>query len=371
MSASVVAAFARRASHRAPRASPARVLTIEGMDLPRHTVLSRRAVLAAAALAPLTACAAPTRSSPAGTSPAGSPTSAAPSPSPTSATPAPTSTSGRAEHAERAARLAGDDPVLNALITAMAPGWLPPSAPDPEPTRIFDNVTMVGTDFVSATAVETSDGVILIDALESRDQAESILVPGLRRLGVDPARIRYVVVAHGHADHFGGAQYLADRYGARVLMSPADWDVAAGDDSVDVPERDLEISDGQRLTLGSTTVRLPYTPGHTPGTVSPVFPVWWNGRRHTAMLWGGTGMPESASGKRDYLRSVLRYAALMRRSGVDVELNNHAQSDGGLARLRQLRDGSAGDRHPFVLGRAGAQRFMKVLELMARSQLDP
>ena len=276
-----------------------------------------------------------------------------------------------ADHAERAARLAGDDPVLLALIEAMTDGWLPPSAPDPEPTRIFDNVTVVGTDFVSATAVETPDGVILIDALESRDQAEGILVPELRRLGVDPATIRYVVVAHGHADHFGGAQYLADRYGARVLMSPTDWDVAADDDSPDVPERDLDISDGQQLTLGGTTVRLPYTPGHTPGTVSPIFPVWWHGRRHTAMLWGGTGLPEAASGKHDYLRSVIGYAALMRRSGVDVELNNHAQSDDGLDRLRQLRDGSAGGRNPFVLGRAGAQRFMKVLELMTRSRLDP
>lgn len=334
-----------------------------GMDLPWHAALSRRAVLTAAAVAPLTACATSRE-----TSPAGSPSD---SPVPTATASSPSRTRGPVDHAEQAARLAGDDPVLLALITAMTPGWLPPQAPDPEPTRIFDNVTVVGTDFVSATAVETSDGVVLIDALESRDQAEDILVPGLRRLGVDPARIRHVVVAHGHADHFGGAQYLADRYGARVLMSPVDWEVAASDASPDVPQHDLEISDGQRLTLGDATVRLPYTPGHTPGTVSPIFPVWWNGRRHTAMLWGGTGLPESASGKRDYVRSVVDYAALMRRSGVDVELNNHAQSDGGLARLRQLRDGSAGDGNPFVLGRAGAQRFMRVLELMARARLDP
>jgi metallo-beta-lactamase class B len=52
-----------------------------------------------------------------------------------------------------------------------------------------------------------------------------MLMPGLRGLGADPKTIRYVVVTHGHDDHFGGARYLADRYGARVRMSPADWDL--------------------------------------------------------------------------------------------------------------------------------------------------
>ncbi|GAA2232845.1 MBL fold metallo-hydrolase [Promicromonospora sukumoe] len=351
------------------------------MDLLRHAELSRRAVLAAAALVPLAGCvreasgpsggseSAPGGASPSSASSAAGGSGAEPSPSDTASGDADVDL-GDGTPAEQAARLAGDDPVLLALIAAFTPGWLPPEAPDPEPTRIFDNVTVVGTDFVSATAVETSDGVILIDALESRDQAADILVPELRSLGVDPARIKYVVVAHGHADHFGGAQYLADRYGARVLMSPTDWDVAAADDSPDVPARDLDIADGQKLTLGGTTMTLPYTPGHTPGTVSPVFPVWWKGRRHTAMLWGGTGLPEPTSGKRDYLRSVTDYAALMRRARVDVELSNHAQTDYGLERLRALRDGTADGQNPFVLGRARAQRFMRVLELMVRDTLQ-
>ncbi|MFI2486330.1 MBL fold metallo-hydrolase [Promicromonospora kroppenstedtii] len=333
------------------------------MDLLRHAELSRRAVLAAA-FVPLVGCAREP-AAPAG-SDATSSTSASGAASP-SGTPEET---GPKDYGEQAAELAGDDPVLLALVAAFTPGWLPPEAPDPEPTRIFDNVTVVGTDFVSATAVETSDGVILVDALESREQAAGILVPELRSLGVDPARIKYVVVAHGHADHFGGAQYLADRYGARVLMSPTDWDVAAKDSSPDVPERDLEISDGQRLSLGGTTMRLPYTPGHTPGTVSPIFPVWWKGRRHTAMLWGGTGLPEPTSGKRDYLRSVIEYAAVMRRLRVDVELSNHGQTDAGLDRMRALREGTAGDQNPFVLGQARAQRFMQVLELLVRDKLE-
>ena len=41
--------------------------------------------------------------------------------------------------------------------------------------------------------------------------------------GLDPAQIKYVIVQHGHFDHFGGAQYLQDKYKARILMAAEDW----------------------------------------------------------------------------------------------------------------------------------------------------
>ncbi|MGI5165192.1 MBL fold metallo-hydrolase [Spirillospora sp. CA-253888] len=269
-------------------------------------------------------------------------------------------------HYDRAAALAGADPVLKALVRALSPGAEMPTVPDPEPLRIFDDVAVVGTGFVSATALRTSRGVVLLDALGSAGDAEEIIVPELRAVGLDPAEIRYVVVAHGHADHFGGARHLAERYGARVMMSPADWDLVAGSPG-DVPARDLEISDGGRLTLGGTTVRFHHTPGHTPGTVSPIFPVHWKGRRHTAMLWGGTNPPAATADKRTQLSSALSFASRMRRAGVDVELNNHGLSDHGLARMEELRAGAV--ENPFVIGQARAQRFMKVMEAMLRGRI--
>ncbi|MEV0234648.1 MBL fold metallo-hydrolase [Nonomuraea sp. NPDC050786] len=270
---------------------------------------------------------------------------------------------------DRAAKLAGDDPVLLNLVKALNSGGTPPSAKDPEPLRIFDNVAVVGTDFVSATALLTSAGVILIDALGSPEDAKKIIVPELRSVGVDPATIKYVVAAHGHADHFGGAQYLADQYGARVMMSRADWDLLAADPPANAPKRDLEITDGQRLTLGDTTITFHLTPGHTPGTVSPIFPVRWKGKQHTAMLWGGTNPPAATKDKQTYLSSVLAFASRMRRAGVDVELNNHGLCDQGLARMAELRSGSTGNRNPFIIGPSRTQRFMKVMETMMRGRI--
>ncbi len=268
---------------------------------------------------------------------------------------------------ERARELAGDDPVLLALVRALTPGSSVPRPPAPEPLRLFDNLAMLSAGWVSAMAVLTDDGIALIDALTSPEEAEGVLVPGLRTVGADPEMIRYVVVTHGHDDHYGGARYLADRYGARVLMAPADWDLVARTDPTGAPVRDLDIRDGQRLTLGGTTIRLHHTPGHTSGTVSPIIPVRAGRERHTAMLWGGMNPPTTPTELRTYLASIRSFRTRMRQADVDVELSNHP-NDHGLERAEQLRNDPCGV-NPFVLGRSRAQRFMQVMDLMLRGRL--
>jgi len=56
-------------------------------------------------------------------------------------------------------------------------------------------------------AVTTSAGIVLIDAGYA-DQLESVLLPGMKKLGLDPSQVRYVILGHGHGDHFGGALYF-------------------------------------------------------------------------------------------------------------------------------------------------------------------
>ncbi|MDT0342423.1 MBL fold metallo-hydrolase [Streptomyces litchfieldiae] len=270
-------------------------------------------------------------------------------------------------HYDRARQLAGHDPVLSALVRALTPGTTFPRPPAPEPLKLFDNLVMLSAGWVSAMAVLTDDGIVLIDALTSPQEAESILVPGLRAVGADPETIKYVVVTHGHDDHYGGARYLADRYGARVLMAPADWDLVARTGGPNAPARDLEIRDGQRLTLGGTTIQLHHTPGHTPGTVSPIFPVRAGHERHRAMLWGGMNPPTTPAELRTYLASIHSFRARTRQADVDVELSNHP-NDHGLQRAEQLRNDPCGP-NPFVLGRTRTQRFMKVLDSMLRGRL--
>ncbi|MFF0014351.1 MBL fold metallo-hydrolase [Streptomyces sp. NPDC005374] len=331
-----------------PQTDPIRPATAEGRP---HGALTRRRLWqlgAAAAVAAGTASLLPERAS-AEPSPATAPTAQ--------------------DYYDRAAELAGDNPVLTGIVGALTTGYTPPRPPAPAPLRIFDNVAVLSVGFVSATAILTPGGIILIDALDNPDEAEQYIVSGLRSLGADPSKIKYVVVTHGHGDHFGGAQYLADQYGARVMMAPADWDLVASTNPANAPDRDLDIADGQKLTLGRTTVTLNHTPGHTPGTVSPIFPAHWRGRTHTAMLWGGTNPPAATASKETYLASALTFASRARRAGVDVEVSNHAFADYGLERMEELRSAPNGRENPFVVGAPTAQRFMKIVETMLRGRI--
>jgi metallo-beta-lactamase class B len=235
------------------------------------------------------------------------------------------------------------------------------------PTRVFDNLIFLGYGRWNSWALTTSAGIILFDSLESDAEAQHYIIDGLTQLGLDPARIKYVVVMHGHGDHYGGAPLIHERFGARVLMSDTDWNLVAN--SIPPPgahsrkpARDLVIRDGQTLRLGDTSVRLYLTPGHTAGTVSAIFPVFDHGQRHVVAYWGGTAIPQDAALLEQYVASIERFRVIARAAGVDVLVSNHPTNDLTLARLPQLAARKPGEPHPFVLGAAGYARSAQVLQ---------
>ena len=91
-----------------------------------------------------------------------------------------------------------------------------------EPHQVFDNLYWVGTKGHSAWALKTSAGIIAIDTLFNYASNDEI-VEGLKKLGLDPATIKYVIVTHGHGDHDEGAKLLQDKFGAHVVLSDNDW----------------------------------------------------------------------------------------------------------------------------------------------------
>lgn len=141
--------------------------------------------------------------------------------------------------------------------------------PAPPPGQAFDNLYFVGGDWSSAWALNTPEGIILIDALTPPAEAAALIEGGLRKQGLDPARIRYIIVSHGHGDHYGGASYLAQKYGARVVLSDVDWTMMETKLEFATPiwgaspKRDISVKDGDRLTLGGSSVTLYVIPGHT------------------------------------------------------------------------------------------------------------
>ncbi len=241
--------------------------------------------------------------------------------------------------------------------------------------RVFDNLYFVGNQAVSSWLLGTEDGYILIDAMNSDDDARSIIEAGILSLGLDPTAIKYLLITHAHGDHFGGYQYIKETYGPRIVMSEADWQLAsqlAEHPRFGLPpDKDLSVVDGDELTAGSTTIDIYVTTAHTPGTINPVFTVYDYGEPYRAILWGGTGFNFGPNSGRlnAYAASAQRMREVAMSEGVSVFLSNHGRRDGSLEKMKQLGQRRSGDPHPFVQGEELFAIF-DVLEQCALAQSD-
>lgn len=240
------------------------------------------------------------------------------------------------------------------------------------PFRVFDNLYYVGMDNISAWALTTSEGIILFEAMMVANWEQTI-VDGLETLGLDPNDIRYIVIGHAHNDHWGGAAFLQQRFGAEVLMGEPDWDHILTWPQIGtpapIPNKDRGLVDGDTLTLGDTTVRFVATPGHTPGTISSLIPVRDGDNRHLAAYWGGPSMSFlDAAGLEQYIGSTYRLENAD--PDVDVELTNHPWGDGTFVKQAALAGRERRDPHPFVTGREGVERWAETLRKCTREVLS-
>jgi metallo-beta-lactamase class B len=241
-----------------------------------------------------------------------------------------------------------------------------------DPVKVFDNMYVFPTDDVNAWAIQTSAGIIMIDATYDYS-VKDLIADAMPKVGLDPAQIKYVVVTHGHGDHSAGAKYLQDTFGAKILMSEADWNMLAQPArgafaGQPVPRKDMVITDGQKLTLGDTTVTMYLTPGHTLGTVSLIIPAKDKGVTHMAAFWGGTAI--SSTSPYDnlvaYSSSARRFEGVAAQAGADVLLSNHGRYIDLDKRIGANRANPAGP-NAFILNPTRVRNYLQVADHCAQA----
>ncbi len=234
--------------------------------------------------------------------------------------------------------------------------------------QVFDNLYLLTTKANSAWAVNTSAGIILIDTLFGY-AAQDEIVDGLKKVGLDPANIKYIVVSHAHGDHDGSVKFLQDTYNPRIIMGPQDWELSARE--ANPPRRDIDATDGQKLTLGDTTITIYITPGHTAGTLSVLVPVKDHGVPHLAMEWGGTALSGNTSKEmlQSYISNAGRLLDIADGAGADVIIVNHTEYNDALARFERTKARKPGEPNPWVVGKAEVRTYLTVVQECAKSWL--
>ncbi len=233
--------------------------------------------------------------------------------------------------------------------------------PPIEPTRLFDNVWALGDEGTVVYAVVTPEGIVLIDA--SYPTRTDALLAQMARAGLDPAQVKYVLINHGHQDHYGGSGYFQARSGAKVVLSAVDWDMIAkakAAPGTPAPKHDVDAEDGKPITVGGMAFTPVFIPGHTPGSLGWIFPVSEGGKTHLAAEFGSSILRTqalTADNLAQELHSWEKFAAIAHKMKVDVELQNHPFFDNMPDKLKALAARQPGQPNPFVVGAASYGHF--------------
>jgi metallo-beta-lactamase class B len=232
------------------------------------------------------------------------------------------------------------------------------------PSQLFDNLYYVGKTDVGAWVLKTSDGLVLFDTLNNPAEAQNIVVPGMRKLGLDPDQIKLVVVTHSHNDHSGGLPYFRAK-GLRVMLSEVDWAPLGG-----VPNPESVIHDKQVLNFGETSITFLLIPGHTAGTIAAMFPVFDRGQRHVALLVGGIGPTGGVDMHRAAIASLAHISEAAKQAGVDAVLDPHeAIIDSTAWGYIMHPEDRKPNQNDLIIGAEHFQRFAQMLSTCLQARV--
>jgi metallo-beta-lactamase class B len=210
------------------------------------------------------------------------------------------------------------------------------------PHKIIGNIYYVGTRTLTSFLVTTPQGAILINTTYERNVP--VIQKSVEQLGFKFSDIKIVLGNHAHGDHQEGDALVKQLTGAQVMAMaedvPALQAMKPGGKAHPI---DRVLHDGDRVTLGGTTLVAHLTPGHTRGATTWTMKVEDGGKTYDVMFGCSLRAPERLTPQN--VDEFNRSFAVVRALPCDVQLGDHGAQYNMQAKYAKL---SSGGPNPYI-----------------------
>jgi metallo-beta-lactamase class B len=210
------------------------------------------------------------------------------------------------------------------------------------PHRIIGNIYYVGTKTLSSFLIATPEGNILIDSTYERNVP--IIEKSVTDLGFKFSDVKILLGNHAHGDHQEGDALVKQKTGAQVMAMaedvPALQALKPGGKEHPV---DKVLHDGDKVTLGGTTLVAHLTAGHTRGCTTWTTTAQEGGKTYNVMF--GCSLRPPAVVTPALADEFNRSFKLVRGLPCDVQLGDHGAQYNMLEKHAKLKDGAP---NPFI-----------------------
>lgn len=196
------------------------------------------------------------------------------------------------------------------------------------PHKIIGNVYYVGTRSLGSFLITTPQGHILINS--DYERTVPVIRSSVETLGFKFTDIKILLGSHAHGDHMEGDALAVELSGAQAMAMAEDIPAlqTMRTPSGKARPQYKAIHDGEKVTLGGTTLVAHLTPGHTRGDTTWTASIPEGGRNYDIVIIGSVGVnagtklvnnPQVPQILEEYQRSF----RILRGLKCDVPLGSH------------------------------------------------
>jgi glyoxylase-like metal-dependent hydrolase (beta-lactamase superfamily II) len=88
--------------------------------------------------------------------------------------------------------------------------------------------------------------------------------------------IKYIILTHGHHDHIGAVNEIKKKTNALIAIHELDKEMLKDENNLEnnigrkitIASYDIDLKDGDKLSIGNINLKIIHTPGHSPGGIS-------------------------------------------------------------------------------------------------------